>query len=250
MKVYLIGRNFSRIREFLQQKGIEPVENPEQADLLITHGGDGALLAADHQFPQKLKYPIRDAETAPLCPLHALESQIDLLIQNRLSIKSLPRLISFFNGKATSLRGLNDIFIHNSSRVMAMRYKVWIDGELYGHEIVGDGVGVSTVHGSTAYYRSITHSTFRTGIGLAFSNSTELVNHIVLHENSRVNIRILRGPCEMVADNVCDQIQMQEGDEAQIMLSNESARIMGLDIFMCPECRMLRHTLRNSTQYA
>jgi NAD+ kinase len=250
MKVYLIGRNFSRIQSILRQNGIEFADSPEQADLLITHGGDGALLGADQRFPDKRKFPIRDAETAPLCPIHGLEKQIDWLVQNKLSISTLPRLTCLFNGKPAPLKALNDIFIHNSNRVMAMRYKVWIDGELYGHEIVGDGVGVSTVHGSTAYYRSITHSTFRTGIGLAFSNSTELVNHIVLHERSRVNIKILRGPCEMVADNSPDRVFMQEGDEAQIMLSNEFAEIAGLNIFMCPECRMLRHTLRNSTQYA
>ena len=248
MKVYLFGRNFAHIHNVLEQKGFDFSESPEQADLLIPHGGDGALLGADHDFPDKVKFPVRDAETAPLCPLHTLEKQIDLLAAGKLSLHRLPRLSGTANGK--TLKALNDVFIHNCNHVMAMRYKVWIDRELYGHEIVGDGVGVSTIHGSTAYYRSITHSTFRTGIGLAFSNSTELVNHIVLPEQTQITVRILRGPCEMVADNSPDRIYMKEGDEAHIIQTQEKAEILGLDIFMCPECRMLRHSLRNSTQFA
>ena len=129
-----------------------------------------------------------------------------------------------------------------------MRYKVWIDGELYGREIVGDGVGLSTVHGSTAYYRSITHSIFRTGIGLAFSNSTEVVNHLVLPETSIVRVRILRGPCEVVADNSPEKIQVTAGDEIELKLSTEKTPILGLENFMCPVCQELRHHLRNSTQ--
>ena len=126
-----------------------------------------------------------------------------------------------------------------------MRYKVWINGESYGREIVGDGVGMSTVHGSTAYYRSITHSVFRIGVGLAFSNSTEVVNHLVLPEDSVVRILILRGPCEMVADNSPDRIELNAGDEGFICLSAKTSPMLGMDMFMCPDCQNLRHSLRH-----
>ena len=97
-----------------------------------------------------------------------------------------------------------------------------------------------------SYYRSITHSIFRTGIGLAFSNSTELVNHLVLPENSRIHITILRGPSEMVADNSLETVQLDEGDEVTIQMSGECTPVLGLDIFMCPVCRKMRHDLRNT----
>ena len=125
-----------------------------------------------------------------------------------------------------------------------MRYDVRIDGELYGQEIVGDGVGVSTVHGSTAYYRSITHSIFRTGIGLAFSNSTELVNHLVLPEDSVINIKIIRGPGELTADNAPEMPLVKDGSECEIRMSDLKAEMAGLNFFMCPECRRLRHQMR------
>ena len=130
---------------------------------------------------------------------------------------------------------MNDIFIHNKNNASALRYKIWIDGELYSHEIVGDGVGVATVH-----------SVFRVGIGLAFSNSPELVNHMILPETSEVRVKINRGPGEMVADNYTHPVLMQVGDECRISLSREASEFLGMDIFMCPECRRLRHEYRHS----
>ena len=50
-------------------------------------------------------------------------------------------------------------------------------------------------------YQSITHSIFRVGIGLAFSNSTEEVSHLVLSESSVIEIEVVRGPGILIADN-------------------------------------------------
>lgn len=243
MKVFLTGRNLDDISCRLRERGAELVDSADSADLIVAHGGDGALLNAEREYPHRLKYPVRDAETAPLCPEHSLEKQLDALFACRLRLTSLPKLCGIVNDRM--LKGVNDIYVHNINHACAMRYNVFIDSELYGAGVVGDGVGVSTVHGSTAYYRSITHSTFRTGIGLAFSNSTELVNHLVLPESSIVRVQILRGPCEMVADNSPERIEMADGDECGISLSGETTPVLALDVFMCPECRRLRHTLRS-----
>ena len=110
--------------------------------------------------------------------------------------------------------------------------------------MVGDGVGVSTVHGSTAYYRSITHGSFRVGIGIAFSNSTELLNHLVLKEESIIKIRILRGPSELVFDNSPESVKLSEGDIVTIRKSEKTAQMLGLEVFMCPECRRIRREQR------
>lgn len=245
MKFFLHGKHLEVISEKVRAYGFSVVENPEEADLILCYGGDGAMLGAAALYPHKIKFPLRDAETAPLCDEHSVDIQLQMFKEDKLHITELPRLCGEACGKR--LFGINDIFIHNRIHVSAMRYDVRIDGELYGREIVGDGVGVSTVHGSTAYYRSITHSIFRTGIGLAFSNSTELVNHLVLPEKSRIDITVLRGPCEMVADNYPESISLQEGDNATIMLSGETTPVLGLDAFMCPLCRKMRHELRKTS---
>ena len=108
-------------------------------------------------------------------------------------------------------------------------------------EVVGDGVCFSSVHGSTAYYRSITHSLFRTGLGLAFSNSTEEVDHLVLDEKSVVKITVTRGPGVLLADNSPERITVKEGDTVILEKAQKEALVWDLAGFMCPKCRLLRH---------
>ncbi len=238
MKFMLTGRYSGDIRGQLLQNGIELSEN--DPDMIIVYGGDGSLLGAERDYPGIPKFPIRDIRKAPLCPEHAHEIQFKRLAEGSLKSTELRKLSGTACGK--TLYALNDILIHNYERVSALRYSVCIDSENYVSEVVGDGACVSTVHGSTAYYRSITHSIFRTGIGLAFSNSTELTNHLVIPEESEIRIGIKRGPGLLVGDNNPDGILIPEGESAIIRMSSMNAIIYGLDIFMCPECRRLRHS--------
>ena len=71
----------------------------------------------------------------------------------------------------------------------------------------------STPIGSTGYYRSITRSTFELGIGIAFNNTTEQYNHMVLKEDSIIKVVILRGPAFCYVDNHDEEIVIEEGDE-------------------------------------
>jgi NAD+ kinase len=242
MKIQLVGQHLDDIHPLLEARGFEISD--QQPDLIITHGGDGTLLGAEREFPGIPKFPIRDKRTAPRCKAHSCEFLLDLLLEGKLSKTSLMKLSGCSNGR--EMTGINDVLIHNLNRVSAVRYQVWINDELYAGEIVGDGACVSTVHGSTAYYRSITHSIFRVGIGLAFSNSTELTNHLVLPENSCIRFKILRGPAIMVADNTPNYVELKEGDEAVIKKIDDQAEVYGLDLFMCPECRKLRHLRKNN----
>ena len=238
-KIVLRGRNLDEVSRLAQSlDAFEIVE--ENPDLVVTHGGDGALLGAEYEFPGVPKLPIRDAKSGPLCSEHeSLENALLSFAEGRCSVSKLPKLAGVAEG--TKVVGINDIFIHNVDRVGALRYKVLIDDEPYGHEIIGDGVGVSTVHGSTAYYRSITHSIFKIGIGLVFSNSTEVTNHLVLPESAVVKIKVVRGPGILVADNSPNMVEIPNGGVVTITMSDESAYVYALDSFMCQKCRRLRH---------
>lgn len=237
MKIKLLGKNLEDIRPLLSDYGLE--ECDIRPELVIAHGGDGTLLQAEREYPGIPKLPIRDAATAPRCPDHAGMRQLEALLGGRSRLSVLPKLAGLVHGR--KLLAINDVFIHNRDRVNALRYRVRIDQELYANEIVGDGVGLASVHGSTAYYRSITHSIFRVGIGLAFSNSTEEVSHLVLSAASRVEIEIVRGPGVVVADNSPELIEVDAGDHIELCQTEETARIYGLADFMCPKCRALRH---------
>jgi NAD+ kinase len=241
MKILLTGCFLDDIKPLLKRKKIELIsKNVGNPDLIITHGGDGSLLGMERQYPGIAKLPIRDKRTSPLCSNHSYEGVIDNLLAGKLSKTKLIKL----SGKTGNRKilGMNDIFIHNLKKVNAIRYRVWINDELYLKEVASDCLGIATPHGSTAYYRSITKCIFRTGIGLAFSNSREHVDHIVIPENAVVKIQLLRGPAFIVADNNPKSIKFETGDILAVSRSPAKAVIYGLDAFMCPDCRKLRHT--------
>ena len=241
--IAVYGKKSDLLEKLLSERGFElirPEDDP--AALILCYGGDGAMLGAELRYPNRLKMPVRDCETAPHCRKHSLEWQLDAMMNGQLRESSLMKLQGTL-GNMTRY-AVNDVFIHNTNNVSALRYQVKIDDDIYAKEVVGDGVGVSTVHGSTAYYRSITHGSFRVGIGIAFSNSTELLNHLVLQEDSVIKVRILRGPSELVFDNSPDVTPLKEGDIVTIRKSDHVARMLGLDVFMCPECRRIRREQR------
>ena len=239
MKIRLVGKNLEDIRPLLALADFAEAGEGETPELVVTHGGDGALLGAARDYPQLPILPVRDARTAPLCPRHECRIQLEAFRAGRTRLLPLPMISGAV--RDVTLHALNDVFLHNMDRSSALRYRVRINGELYANEVVGDGVGLASVHGSTAYYKSITHSIFRVGIGLAFSNSTEEVNHLVLASNSRVEIEVVRGPGILIADNSPVRPVVNEGEIVTLRQSDRTARIYGLDNFMCPACRALRH---------
>lgn len=235
MKIKLLGKNLDEVRPLLAACGMTEADDFE---CIVTYGGDGALLGAERDYPGVPKLPLRDRATARPCPLHDPEKRLRNFLRNA-TTTLLPKVCGEYRGE--KLFGVNDIILYNDDRLSALRYRVRIDGELYASEIVGDGAVLSSVHGSTAYYRSITHSIFRVGIGLAFSNSTEEVNHLVLDEKSVVELEVLRGPAILAADNSPHRIGIPEHGVVTLRQSDEKARIFDLKDFMCPVCRMLRH---------
>lgn len=237
MKIKLLGKNLDDIRPLLKDFGLEECDS--DFELVITHGGDGALLGAERDYPGIPKFPLRDAATASPCEQHSAHIRLQELVSGNAKTFKLFKVAAKVNGK--EITALNDVFIHNFERASALRYRVKIDGELYAHEIVGDGVCLSSVHGSSAYYRSITQSLFKVGIGLAFSNSTEDVNHLVLSEKSRIEIEIVRGPGLLIADNSPDCETIAIGETVELYQTDKTAVILGLDGFMCKQCRLLRH---------
>lgn len=246
MKVRLIGKNLEDIADLLTEYGMEIV-SAGGVELVVAHGGDGTMLSAEREFPSIPKLLLRDFRTAPQCEEHGYRNILQRFVDGKLKLSKLPKLVAETGGER--FIAINDIFIHNYEPMNALRYRVRINDELYANEVVGDAVGISSVHGSTAYYKSITHSIFRTGIGLSFSNSTEEVNHLVLPENSVVRIQIVRGPGLIIADNDRRTKTVMENEEVLLSQSQtECGLFYGLQEFMCPKCRILRHPNKSPYQ--
>jgi NAD+ kinase len=239
MKIKLVGKNLDDIRPVLYEYGLSECSGSENVELIVTYGGDGSLLGAQRDYPDIPKLPLRDTATAPTCPAHPARKVIEKFLNGSMVLQRIPVLEAVCRGE--TILGINDLVIHSREYVSALRYRVRIDGELYAREIVGDGVCFSGVHGSTAYYRSITRGIFRVGVGLAFCNSTEVVDHLVLPEKSLISVEILRGPGVLTADNDPRKIDLEVGDAVDFRQTEKFAGIWDLDGFMCPDCRTLRH---------
>ncbi len=211
----------------------------KKPDVVITYGGDGTLLTAEREFPEIPKFPIRDIRTANLCRNHNIEDLIKMFAADKLEKSEMIKISATYDNK--KLIALNDIFVHNCQRVTAIRYSIAIDDEVYIREAASDSFGIATPHGSTAYFKSITGTVFRVGIGLAFSNSREHEEHIIIPESSTIDVKILRGPAMMVADNSPEIVSLDTGDQISISKAKTTTIAYGLKEFMCLDCRKLRH---------
>ena len=225
MKAVLRGQELKTILPFVEEAGIETVDNGTEADCCICYGGDGTLLGAEREFPGLPKVPIRRRADAALVE----QTSRDLLsrvMRGKASVSRLPKLVAQTGDH--SLIAMNDVYIRNENVTSAVRLVVEIDGVVHFGEVVGDGLVVATPFGSSAYYRSITNSVIHVGIGLAFNNSTEPVTHLVLSDESTIDISITRGPAVLAADNSPDAVRVMNGDHIRISRCDHQAIIWGI----------------------
>jgi len=232
MKIALAGQDASDLLPLIYEIGLEV--DCDRPEVVISYGGDGTFLGAEHQWPSIPKLAIRHNRTCIKCSDHGDAAVLRRLAEGKVSRTVLMKLAG--NAKDQRLVGLNDITLNKVSPVTGVRYRVWINEQSYSGEIVGDGLVVSTPFGSTAYYRSITRSFFRVGIGVAFNNSTEQVDHLILHETDRLRIVIRRGPAVLCADNSPQSVRLEEGDEAWIAKADETAVLLAADTLFCNRC--------------
>ena len=237
MRVALRGRNLDGLRDMLRGLPLQIAE--DEPDVVISYGGDGSLLGAEREFPGVTKCPIRDQQTRPKCPQHGEEHILQRLVAGDLPSSRLAKITASKQG-GEEVVGLNDILINKQNISSAVRCRLWLDGELYENQIVGDGVVMATPFGSTGYFRSITRSLFRVGIGLAFNNCTEPLDHLVIDSTSTIRVEIIRGPAVLLADNDPARVPLTGGDVVTVRGAETATRILGLDGFRCQECYRLR----------
>jgi NAD+ kinase len=238
IRAAICGRHLGDLRKLLRKFPI--VVDNETPDVVITHGGDGSLLGAERDYPGVPKCPLRDRRMNPKCPTHADEEAfIDQLVRGELREERVSKLTAHTDD-GRELIGLNDIILSKSIVSSCVRYRLWLDDELYKGQIVGDGLVIATPFGSTGYFRNITHSLLRVGIGLAFNNCSDPVDHIVVSNETVIRAEVIRGPAVLVADNDPARLNLDEGDVLTCSQCEQQAVILGLDVFRCRECYSLR----------
>lgn len=223
MKIAIVGRDIGKIKySAIHLGGYEiDYDNPE---VVISNGGDGALLGAERDYPGIPKLGLRDSKTSSKHEHSNIDDSLYKLFYGQYTKKEFIKIETEFKGK--KLISLNDISLRSRNLLSAIRYKVEINDKEYIGEIIGDGLIVSTPVGSSAYYRSITHSLFRVGIGLAFNNSTEPISHLVLEEDSIIKAKVLRGPAFVASDNNEEMFELNDNDEIIIKKHHQKATLL------------------------
>lgn len=129
----------------------------EDADLVITLGGDGTLLSAARMLVDK-KTPLLGINLGRLgfladVSFENFESYIQQVLDGRYSTESRFFIKGEFYEDDTLLSSgiaLNDIFLHSHQSFKMIEYEVYSGGRLI-HQQRSDGVIVTTPTGSTAY---------------------------------------------------------------------------------------------------
>jgi NAD+ kinase len=223
-RVLVMGENAEAILPLVRQRGLELVR--EDPEVVVTWGGDGLLLRSEAAWPGVPKLPLRNSRHGIKCQPHEIPEALDRLLQGRLVASRHFKVRGEARDRVKI--GLNEIMVHNARPTSAVRFRIAVNDDPPGHEVVGDGLVVATPFGSTAYYRTITRGSFREGLGLAFNNSIEPVDHTVLPEDSVIRVRITRGPALLTADNQPEDVEVDDGDEIVIRRDPGHAVILGL----------------------
>lgn len=221
-KIIIFPEKNEEIHELTKNYGFILVE--ENPDFVISFGGDGTVMQSEAKYPCIPKIILKNSRICKLCSSIENKEVLEKVKLGKYTIENHPKLVAKAKGK--ELVAMNDITVHNGDPRSAIRYKFAINGKWTAHEIIGDGVVLATPLGSTGYYRSITDSFFEIGIGLAFNNSTEQSDHMVLKDDSKIDIEITRGPATVFADNINDNITLQLGDVVRLEKSKDSTRIV------------------------
>ncbi len=181
------------IKDKLKNEGFEIVKkNPE---IVVSHGGDGTFFIAERKYPGIPKLLIRDSENGYLCLKENKNKILDSLNKKKYKLEACIKL------KIRNLTGVNDVIIKSRNLTEALRFNLWINGKDYGN-FIGDGLVIATPYGSTGYFHSITRKKFGKGkIGIAFNNTTKAVKPLIVKDNSKIEVGILRGIAEVGVDN-------------------------------------------------
>jgi len=223
-KVILFGHSLEEISPLIKKYGFVISSKKQDTDFVICYGGDGTLMLAEEKYPSLPKILLKGSRICKKCENVSNAEILSKVKSNKFKIIKIWKLEAKFENK--KILGLNDIVVHNGDARHAIRYELFIDDVLVRDEIIGDGVVISTPFGSTGYYRSITKSYFEEGIGLAFNNSTEAIDHLVLNEKRKIKILIKRGPAIVYADNQSQNFILDENHFVEITKSKNYAKVV------------------------
>lgn len=226
MKVAIVSKlKTKKIERILEKFNFDIVK--KKPEIVLCYGGDGTTLYSERIFPGIPKIVIKKpSSSCRKCEytLDHLKEILKKISSGKYEIVEEDKLVAIVKNK--KLIGLNEIQIHNKMPTRAIRFSVRVGNKNF-EDLSGDGAIVSTPFGSTAYYSSTGGKPFRKGIGISFNNlHNKKINSLLVTENSKIKIRILRGPAWVVADNYEKFIEVDKDNKVLIENAKEKARFI------------------------
>jgi NAD+ kinase len=209
------------------------VKNCKNADYIIAYGGDGTLLDAFQKFPEKIIIPIRDYAK---CELH--KNLKNYFTNNNLEIRDVIKCKTLSKERY----GISEVVIRNDNISQAIRFDLYINDKPYALNCIGDGLIISTVLGSTGYFKNITNMFFTEGIGIGFLNNAQRMSNLIISKNSKIKIIIQRGNIELGIDHQSAYLIGQQILEIEIDNIKTLKLLNYKENFMCNDCRNNRHS--------
>ncbi len=224
MKLLIYGAKAEEVTGLAEKIGFELVDT--DPDIIASYGGDGTIMHAEYDFPGIPKFILKNSKTCKKGIDLPPEELLKKIFDKEYIIEESHKLEAVLGNER--IMGFNEIIVHNADPRSALRYEIFVDKRQIGNVIIGDGIVVATPYGSTGYFRSITDSFTEIGIGVAFNNSTEQLDHMVLREDAVITVKIMRGPGVAYADNQEKEIFLKVGDILIIKEAKDVARIIKL----------------------
>jgi NAD+ kinase len=228
-------KNTQRIVEILDMFGHDIDNN--KPDFVITYGGDGTVLYSERKYPGVPKITVipvakvADGSIGFKCMYSETELE-DVLIKidnGEYKLKEEIKLETTFQGR--KYLSLNEVQLHNSSPIKAVRFSVHIEDEVLFENVIGDGVVIATPFGSSAYYSSVGGEKFDKGIGIALNNPYNVKSKpVVIDEDFDydINIKILRDDGLLLSDNDNNMIKAKGGDKIVVKRSKDTAKFVSI----------------------
>lgn len=195
-------KNTQRIVQVLEMFGHDIDNN--KPDFVITYGGDGTVLFSERKYPGIPKITVRAGSVGFKC-MYSEEEFEDVLIKidsGEYKLKEEIKLETTYQGR--KYLSLNEVQLHNSSPIKAVRFSVYIEDEILFENVIGDGVVIATPFGSSAYYSSVGGEKFDKGIGIALNNPYNVKNKPVIIDEGydyNINMKILQKNSKMLPDD-------------------------------------------------
>lgn len=231
----MVGLQHLELEQIIERDFPELELSDGEPEVVISYGGDGTLLYAERVFPGIPKAAVRNSKICNLCSDLSPNDLLAKLVSGEYEVHEYMKLQG--ESKGVVMIAVNDVIVGSPTVNGTLRVNVYVNGQLCGEEVMGDGVILATPIGSSGYYQSITRSSFQTGIGVAFNNTVDARDHILVSKDSTIEIEIVRGPGVFAIDNGDKYVELDVGDRvlikrasekfAMVKFPGESSRVVG-----------------------